>query len=160
MRESLRKRVELLLSILALVVAVVSFTMSFMQSQNAAVTGVMPVLGFVYDEDGRWVLQNLGNGPAMNIVVAIRQNDTAGWCDPVRLPPLAQDGKLALRWVGLDVRWLGASYTDVEGRKYTATCVNDLSVSHRGQLLPTWPEADIAKHWDRVEPAPDRQCRQ
>ncbi len=139
---------ERALSVLALAVSVVSLLVSFLQTQRASVTGVMPVLAFVYDRDGQWILQNLGNGPALNVVVADKATETKEWSNPVRLPPLPRDGQFALR-VRPNVRWLGASYMDIEGHEYSATCVNDDSRVWPGRVLPRWPEEEVQPHWGR-----------
>jgi len=140
------KHSERVLSVTALLVSVVSFVMSYRLSQHAAVSSVMPVLAFVYDKESQWVIQNLGNGPALNVVIASKMTDDSPWSNPVRLPPLARDGRFKLP-VDINVKWLGASYNDVDGRDYSATCVRDDSRVRRGRLLPRWPNEEIKPHW-------------
>jgi len=120
--------------------------MSYFQSRKAAITGMMPVLVFVYDRDGQWLLQNLGNGPALNIVVAEKANDSAQWAKPVRIPPLPRDGRFPLH-VNVNARWLGATYMDIEGREYSATCVEDDARVTPGRVLPQWKADEIQPHW-------------
>jgi hypothetical protein len=108
------KHPERILSVTALLVSVVSFAMSYRQSQHAAVSSVMPVLVFVHDKEGQWAVQNIGNGPALNVVMTSKIADDRPWSNPVRLPPLARDARFPLR-VNVNIRWLGASYNDVEG---------------------------------------------
>jgi len=79
-----------------------------------------PILVFVYDRNGQWLLQNLGNGPALNIVVAEKPNDNSQWINPMRIPPLAREGRVPLR-VNINASWLGATYTDIEGHDYYAS---------------------------------------
>jgi hypothetical protein len=95
------------------------------------------VLVFVDDrEELCWVLRNVGNGPALNVVVAQREQEY-GWFNPVRVPPLAKDGSFPIRWLG---RWndggLGATYADFEDRRYTSTLGGEISYIYEGDLLP------------------------
>jgi hypothetical protein len=62
--------VSALISGLALALALASFAVNLRIGHRAAVRGRKPVLVFV-DEPGRaWTLRNIGNGPAVNVVVA------------------------------------------------------------------------------------------
>jgi hypothetical protein len=140
------KQPERLLSITALVVSVVSFSMSYLQSRSSGITGMMPVLAFVYEKDGQWVLQNLGNGPALNIIVAEKATDGSQWSNPVRIPPLPREGHFPLK-VNVNARWLGATYMDTEGHDYSATCVEDDSRVRAGRILPHWKTNEIRPHW-------------
>ena len=140
------KQSERILSVTALVVSVVSFVISYRLSQQSAVSSVMPVLAFVYEKEGQWAIQNLGNGPALNVVIASKMTDDRLWSNPFRLPPLAKDGRFKLS-VDINVRWLGASYNDVNGRDYSATYVRDDSRVRSGRLLPYWPDEEIKPHW-------------
>jgi hypothetical protein len=135
-----------IVSVIALVVSVISFGMSYQQSEKGAVTGMMPVLVFVYDKEGQWLLQNLGNGPALNIVIAEKTTDNSEWTNPVRIPPLPREGRFPLH-VNVNARWLGASYTDIEGREYSATCINDDSRVKSGRVLPRWTPSEVRPHW-------------
>jgi hypothetical protein len=140
------KQPERLVAVTALIVSVISFSMSYLQSRKGAITGMMPVLVFVYDKDGQWVLQNLGNGPALNVVVAEKANDDAQWTHPVRIPPLPREGRFSLH-VNVNTRWLGASYMDIEGHDYSATCVEDDSRVTFGRVLPHWKADEVQPHW-------------
>jgi hypothetical protein len=140
------KQPERLVSMTALVVSVISFSMSYLQTRTSATTGMKPVLVFVYDRNGQWLLENLGNGPALNIVVAEKPNDNSQWINPVRIPPLAREGRFPLR-VNINARWLGATYTDIEGHEYSATCVEDDSRITPGRILPHWKADEIQPHW-------------
>ena len=146
-RPSWWKQPERLVSVIALVVSVVSFALSYLQSRKGAIASVMPVLAFVYERDGHWVLQNLGNGPALNVVVAEKTTDTSEWSNPVRIPPLPREGRFPLPSVNVNARWLGASYNDIEGHEYTATCVNDDSRVQAGRALPRWAAGEVRPHW-------------
>jgi hypothetical protein len=62
------------ISIASVAIALASLTVNFGLARRAAVRARKPVLVFV-DEPARgaWVLHNVGNGPALNVLVAQRQ---------------------------------------------------------------------------------------
>lgn len=53
---------ELTLSVIALAISLAAFALSYRQSHQSAVTGIMPVLALVYGEDGRLPLKRLDRG--------------------------------------------------------------------------------------------------
>jgi hypothetical protein len=137
-----------IVSTLALILSVISFALSYWQSRRGAVTNVMPVLVFVYEQNGQsgqWVLQNVGNGPALNIVVADKASEESAWSNPVRLPPLPREGRFPLRVTR--PKWLAASYDDIHGHQYSATCVNNDSRVRAGRVLPNWAAGEVRPYW-------------
>jgi hypothetical protein len=138
-------------AIAALVVSIISFVLTYSLSKRTAVTGVRPVLVFEYTENAGWIIRNVGNGPALNIVVAMK-GDNTDWVTPVRIPPLSKDGMFKLAWVGhSNVRTLGAYYSDIAQRRYSSTCTDDLSGTHEGNQLREWPDSEISRHWHYYE---------
>jgi hypothetical protein len=103
---------------------------------------------FVDDPKRRcWVLQNVGNGPALNVLVA--QREGGEWFDPVLAPPLAKDAAFGLEWLGrVNTTGLGASYSDFEDRRYTSTLGGDRSRTYERSQLPDWPNDEIRRYWD------------
>jgi hypothetical protein len=139
----------LFISVASLTLAFLSFAVNFALNQRAAVRARKPVLVFVDDPDAQcWVLRNVGNGPALNVVVAQRQRKL-GWFNPVRLPPLGRDGDFRLHWLG---RWsgggLGAVYSDFEDRRYTSTLGGELSRTYEGHRLPRWRDEQVKRYWN------------
>ena len=61
--------VSVLISALALFVSAVSFALNLAVGHRAAVRGRKPVLVFVDEPRECWILQNIGNGPAINVVI-------------------------------------------------------------------------------------------
>jgi hypothetical protein len=142
-------------SVAALLFSLVSFSLTFGLSKSSAVTAVRPVLVFEYSESDGWSVRNVGNGPALNVLVATK-NDDSDWLQPVRIPTLKRDGAFPLNWIGhLNVRTLGASYMDVSARQYSSTSTNDLSEVYEGNRLREWPEKAISAHW-KVAPSVSR----
>jgi hypothetical protein len=135
--------------LVALVVSIVSFVLTYRLSRRTAITAIRPVLVFEQETDLVWTIRNVGNGPALNVVVT-RKGNNAEWELPVRIPALAKEGvvKLPLSWVGRNYHEpLGAYYSDIAQRQYSSSCVDYLSRTHSGNQLRTWLDAEIAPYW-------------
>jgi hypothetical protein len=126
--------------------SVIAITISWTISRLNARASIRPVLVFEYPPDEGWKVKNIGSGPALNVLIAQREHGK--WINPVRVPPMSKDGSLTLTWCLHDnVRGLGALYEDVDGRKYTTTCGNDLSRVFVGHSFGPWGEDNIGKHF-------------
>ena len=137
----------LLLSSLALLV-------SFLGYRLTAVRNVKPAIIVSYSNESGWHLKNIDNGPGLNVLVAQRQESGAWFC-PVRLPPLGQGDQLHLSWMGhTNVRWIGATYTDIDGRHYSSECSDDLTRISAASVFPPWSEKQIGRPW-HLKPCPD-----
>lgn len=138
------------ISALALVVSVGSFALSYNLSRESAITSVRPVLVFQFDENEGWSVRNVGNGPALDVIVAMKKDDKADWTQPMRIPPLAKDGEFSLKkWdIYTPARTLGATYRNIQEKVYSTTCTSDLSKTHEGNVLRTWPDTEIVRHWN------------
>jgi hypothetical protein len=103
---------ETTLAVGALVVSVASFVISFLAARATERRARMPVLVFVYTFEKGWKIRNVGNGPALDVVVA--QKEVGGdWFEPRRVPPMGRDHELVLEWIGHDnEHGLGATYSD------------------------------------------------
>ena len=136
------------LSVAALIISGISLAVSYWHNRRSAIVGIEPVLVFVYDRGTGWTLQNVGNGPALNVTVA--QKEVGGeWFNPVRVPPISKDGAFVCRWLGhVNTTGMGVPYTDFEGRPYSSIAGNDLSRVFKERKLPVWEEPEIGKHWD------------
>lgn len=132
-------------------VAFVSFLVNFVLNQRAAVRARKPVLVFVDEGDGKcWAVRNVGNGPALNVLVAERSRMKGVWFNPVRLPPLGKDASFALTWLGRQNSYgLAATYSDFEDRRYTTTTGGEYSRTYEGDRLPPWgDEREIKRYWE------------
>lgn len=137
-----------MLSLIAIIVALISLTVSTWSGLRAIIVGMRPVLVFEYDSDEGWVLYNIGNGPALNILVA-QKRVKGGWFNPVRIPPLPKEGKFLLGWLQhVNDTGLGSCYEDFKARAYSSICGNDLSRVYNGLKLPRWNEKEIGRHWN------------
>jgi len=82
-------------------VSFLSFSVSlvaYFLSRNTNVSSKRPVLVFVYEHERGWILQNIGNGPALNIVVSRKAvKADRQWFNSVRIPPLSSKAEFPLR---------------------------------------------------------------
>jgi hypothetical protein len=136
-------------SLAALLVSIGSCTLSYDLSRRVAITSVRPVLTFQFDVNKGWSVRNVGNGPALDVLVAMKSDDSSDWAHPMRIPPLSKDGEFGLQeWeVYINARTLGATYSDIQQRTYTTTCTDDLSRIHEGNAMRTWSDLEIKRHW-------------
>jgi hypothetical protein len=141
---------ELVISIVSVAIAFGAVVLNFALSHRAAVRARKPVLVFVFDteerHEGEWVLRNVGNGPALNVLVAMRAEGE--WFNPVRVPPLARDSSFALPWTArTGSAGLGASYGDFEGRRYTSTLGGEIARAYDGDRLPALDDEEVVRYW-------------
>lgn len=109
-------------------------------------SSIRPVLVFEYEPNKGWHLKNIGQGPALNVLVA--QHKSAEWFHPVRVPPIAKDRAIELTWCLHDnEHGLGTLYEDANGERYTSTCGNDLNATRKGFAFGPWHESEIGKLW-------------
>ena len=111
--------VTLIVSGLAVAISALSLWIGSRHQRSSDQSGRMPVLVFQYDGRSGWLLRNVGNGPALNVVVACKHvegPEKGRWFRPVRLPPLSRDGELLLTWLGHGGDFgLGATYGGLRG---------------------------------------------
>lgn len=151
------------ISVASVAIAFASLVVNFVLNHRAAVRARKPVLVFVY-ESGNWVLRNVGNGPALNVLVAQRDTEKKTWYDPVLVPPFAKDTSLSMDWVDARaVFGLGATYEDFEGRLYTSTLGGETSHTYDRDRLPTWKRIgkghEVWRYWDSDLRTPYRERR-
>jgi hypothetical protein len=87
---------SLLVSVFALVLSALSFAVNLWVCRRATIRGRKPVLAFIDKPGASRTIRDIGNGPALNVLVAQRQSGQ--WFNPVRVRPLAKI-KLS-RWRG------------------------------------------------------------
>jgi hypothetical protein len=131
------------------VVSALALVVSFFGYRLTAVRGVKPVLVIVYRESG-WQVKNIGNGPALDVIVAERP-EGGTWAHPMRVPPLAKDAELDLVLDDPNVKWIGARYSDIDGRVYSSECSEDLTRVVEGDRFPHWPDQQILRDWTERE---------
>lgn len=122
---------------------------AYFLSRNSNVSSKRPVLVFVYEHERGWILQNIGNGPALNIVVSRKAVKADGrWFNFVRIPPLSSRAEFPLRYLNHDNdNGLGVTYVDMDNRAYSSTCGNDLTVQSRGKVFDS-SKVPITQVWN------------
>ena len=135
------------LALIAVMVSLATFALNYRHERRSALLARKPVVVFVYAGKVGWTARNVGNGPALNVVIALRERSRE-WSKPVRVPPLARDGKIVLDWLGhVNTASLAATYTDTENTPYTTTCSDDLNRPFEGMLVGPWPEDKVIPWW-------------
>ena len=148
---TMQEVLKLWLPIVAIVFSVVSFSLSFWQTLQGAQSRIRPVLVFVWDKNG-WNIQNVGSGPAIN-VVSFRSENTEDWIKPVLLPPLSAGSSHHLHWLGkCNVRALAATYTDFESREYTTETWDDKQDFSNGRVIQRLDSSPIKPWWSMPLP--------
>jgi hypothetical protein len=157
---------ELVVAIFALVVSLVSFewnrrtARSTLHSAEAADRHArMPVLSPYFDERHRGVLfiRNVGNGPAINIMLAdgrpiltetdLREvplalfGEADNWYNHRHLRPVPQGVERRYRWTYQNA--LGLAYTDALGASYTLVTSRYGTRIIDGTVMPTKPFPDM-----------------
>jgi|SRR5579864_5731105 len=137
-----------ILSGVAILVSLVTFVLSFTYTRRAERIAVRPILAFVYDGSVGWSIKNIGNGPALNVIVA--QQAGSQWFNLVRIPPMKKDAEFVLNWLEhVNITALGSKYTDLNGNIYSSTCQDDLTRTFETNVFPQWSEKDNGKHWNQ-----------
>jgi hypothetical protein len=144
------------ISLFALCISGAAVAFAIFKGRYDQIVGVKPALVFVYTEIG-WQIQNIGSGPALNIIIGKKEEGIASsngqWSQPVRIPPLKKDAAFHLHWDPESNSYgLGATYEDMWGRRYTTTCGNDLNRIRRGRHLTVWLEKQIVAEWKLRKP--------
>jgi hypothetical protein len=139
---------ELLISIIALVVAIISTGASVYFSKLNIRTDVFPALVLAYDSNNGWEIRNIGNGPAINIIVSHQEHDASDWIKPTRIYPISKDGDLRLYWVGNNPDKIAVAYSDINGNEYTSFTNDDLTKINKGNQLPSFKDSEIIRIWE------------
>jgi hypothetical protein len=140
-----------LIAAAAVIVSVATFVVSYWTGQRAETRARKPVLVFVdQPAEGNWVLRNVGNGPALNIVVAQRKDGY--WFNPVKVPPLGRETSFSLGWLErTNDTGLGTAYVDFEGHSYTSTLGDEIARTYEGNRLPAWRDDEVERYWSLSE---------
>lgn len=155
------------LSGIAIVVALSTFALTFRASRQAERRNRMPVLVLFPQAGGLgWRLDNVGEGPALNIVIAQgRGSDANGgvielpgerarrhdgvapgetWCNPIHLRPMTAGGHQTVGWP-FDPSGVGISYTDALSYTYTVRTSRMGSCLTEQRCIPEWPPEELVQ---------------
>jgi len=105
--------------------------------KESAIRNLRPILVFVRDNEKAWRVENIGNGPALEIFIArSRARGSEQWTDFVLYPPISRDGSLLLTEGFPDGAWgFAATFVDIEGTPYSAKCAGYLSECRTGRVF-------------------------
>jgi hypothetical protein len=133
---------------IALVVSVIVFVDNRLRALEAARLARVPVLAFTWDDPRQsWILTNVGNGPALDVVIL--QRIGGRWAHPLRMREMAvQDSNVVpIGWMRWDENpGLGARYRSITGEPYMTRTGDDWS-----QHSPGWGDMPVAL-WKEIEP--------
>jgi len=129
------------IEILAWIPVLVS-VFAILVAKRAVTRSIRPVLVFVCEvRDEVWCVQNVGAGPALDIVVAEKDGDEQPWARFMRVPPLTRDGKIRLRSAP---RFLAVTYHDAENNAYSTICTGYRNRLQKGHVFGKPDEDQIA----------------
>ena len=124
-------------------------TAYFSHLQNR--TSILPVLVFIYDQQG-WELRNVGSGPALDPIVSHTNHGSDQWLKPTRVYPLeGNGGKLRLPWVGDNPEKIVAFYRDAHGRSYVSRVQDDKTIVSYEETKPLWDIKEEKRVWEREQ---------
>ncbi|SOD80947.1 hypothetical protein [Spirosoma fluviale] len=82
-----------------------------------------PILIFK-DIGGKWICKNVGEGTAINAMIAYKGGTSVNWENPVKVYSLMSGEPFEIDWRISVYQWR-AKYYDVHGNVYTSTCTSD-----------------------------------
>jgi hypothetical protein len=111
-------------------------------AKRAVTRSIRPVLVFVCEvRDEVWCVQNVGAGPALDVLVAEKDRDEQPWARFRRVPPLPKDGKIRLRSAP---SFLAVTYHDAENNAYSTICTGYRNRLQKGHVFDRPDENQIA----------------
>jgi len=121
---------DTLFSLISLLLSLTAIVITYLVFRKTHKRTVQPIIVFsnVEKEDGdktSWCIENVGNGPALNVLVAggttqLEWNDG----DKTLIAVMGCNVSRRLDWVRLRGAFL-ATYKDIYGREYTSICVHN-----------------------------------
>jgi hypothetical protein len=134
------------LSIAALALSVTNFIVTLMLTIRRDIGAIRPVLVFTYRSRVGWHIENIGNGPALDVVFnrLYRESVTQN----VRLPTLAKGSEFFLHFAKHDSKQIFvATYRDADSRPYTSRSQHDVSTQTKGFAIQRPPDQETLDRW-------------
>jgi len=133
---------DTVVAIFALLVSAIAITVSVYTFKRTHKTSIKPVLVFSNDiespaERTSWYVQNVGNGPALNVMVGSGEKE-GDWEaeNSVLLPALSVQGRVHLDWIRAP-KALVATYSDSFRQDYTSICAGNRNRVVESNLYPS-----------------------
>ena len=107
-------------TVASIFLSLAAILLSYYTFKRTLKTEVRPILVFLRRDEAAWQLQNIGNGPAVKLVVAdkIREDQLARWGIIANCYPLATGATISLPWIEGGFEF-AATYTDIHGNTFT-----------------------------------------
>lgn len=127
---------EIIILILSTVISLIAVALSYYTFQRTLRASARPVLIFSLRSETLWQLQNVGNGPAINILVG-EMNNKREWVNITNCYPLAAGATVPLLWLKHGVQ-LATVYTDIYGESLTTHCASNWNKVTNENEFPHW----------------------
>ncbi len=127
---------EIIILILSTVISLIAVALSYYTFQRTLRSSSRPILIFSLRSETLWQLQNVGNGPAINILVG-EMNNERQWVNVTNCYPLATGASVPLLWLRHGVQ-LATVYTDIYGRSLTTHCASNWNKVTNKNEFPHW----------------------
>ncbi len=128
--------VNVRLTAMAVIVSVISLVSSGFMFVRSHTISMKPVLVFTKadadDDNARWFVRNVGNGPAINIVVA-KRDEGGEWKDNASIPTLAPGTHFPTKLGGSELQ---CDYFDIDESPYSSRCKNWITTFPKKEPLP------------------------
>jgi hypothetical protein len=131
--------IKILFSVVAIVVSIIAITVSYLASRKSLIIGLRPVLVFCFNSGSGWSIKNIGNGPALNIVLALLDADER-WISPEGIPSLGVNGEFVFGGfhTQIEIVGWGCLYTDISERSYSSIQKGNKTQIVKGSIFPAW----------------------
>lgn len=129
---------EILVAVLSLLFSMIAIGVAYYSFHRTHKTSIQPILVFSNEVKSEsqtcWYVENVGNGPALNVFLASGDTD-CNWSKDgiILMPAIARGGRESIWWAN-DPGALLAMYVDAFGREYTSVCVHSRNRISEGRL--------------------------
>lgn len=144
-------QIQTIFSLFSLVISIVALVVSLIIYRENRKLTVKPVLVFLRRSSDKWVLSNVGNGPALNILLGKKGWESKRWESFTHCYPIPANDEVELNW--LSGAALAVVYQDVDRREYTTKIQYDRNTIEDGNSFKSmWPklnEESVRNEFDR-----------
>jgi len=124
-------------TIAAIGISLFSLILTLWLNLRSEAVSIIPILVFSRTGDKEWVLTNVGNGPALNVLVGDQDWNNQEWVEVIQCHPIAAGSTITLPWLKHG-RELATTYIDIKNRPYTSWCRDHKTRVSRGNLYKNW----------------------
>ena len=111
---------ELITAVVSLIISIITVGVSYYTFQRTLKTGIRPVLVFSRRSSMIWQVENVGNGPAISVVIGAMDRK-GNWQTVINCYPISASAKVTLDWI-IEGYEVAVVYTDVYGKTFTTHC--------------------------------------